>query len=109
MHNITRKLRTRIYSERTTRRKRKTASKCYMPYMICCMYSVCMIEEPMKCLDDIYYKEIADERLAVLEEKFINDILPDDAYRYMMMGYGILIICKYKDASVFFNRALSFI
>jgi len=67
-----------------------------------------MPEEPVSCLPDICYKAHAEELLDILWEKLTTDIITADAYVYMALGYNSMMKYKYKEATVYFNTALSF-
>ena len=66
-----------------------------------------MVEEPVLCAPDEYYKEDAEDLLIKLHDKMMNHLLTEDDYTYMVLGYGSVIKSKYKRAIVYFNQALA--
>ena len=112
--SITRKIRTRVSSCHYTRRKKhrrmavSSIQNAFLYGLVCCISTICMPEQPIRCLPDISYKASANELLETLYHKFIQGTLTDSALTYMILGYESILNHTYKEAIVYFNIALSF-
>jgi len=60
-------------------------------------------------IPDIYFKDLADELLHILENLFMKGHINTDAYNAMMMGYVCIIESRYRDAVAFLNRGIDMV
>lgn len=114
MAKNTRKRRTHT-KIRSTRRKRdkrsytehkKSCFDFFNYFVVCCIHTLYVSEDPVQWMPDYSYKEYAEELLETLRVKLRADTLSGDAYIYTVLGFGSMNKHKYKKATLYFNRAL---
>jgi len=120
----TRKKRITKGAKRFTKRKRNKKSKNkikkgYSSYFSSCLglciKTNCVSVYPYDTdsitdiIPDIYFKDLADELLHILENLFMKGHINTDAYNAMMMGYVCIIESRYRDAVAFLNRGIDMV
>jgi hypothetical protein len=107
-------------AKRVTKRKRnKVKKKGYSSYFSSCLgicvKTNCVSVYPYETdsitdiIPDIYFKDLADELLHILQNLFMKGHINTEAYDAMMIGYTCIIESKYRDAVAFLNKGIDMV